>query len=68
MQSHTVVTSVALCDQQFLLFVKNYYFGLFLQFFCSPQSSSFNYKLGQQEQFAVRILALEVSFHFRKDF
>lgn len=35
-------TSVALCDQQFLLFRKNYYFGLLLQFFCSPKGSSFN--------------------------
>lgn len=39
----------------------------FVCFFCSLPSSSFNYKFGLQEHFAVGILNLKVSFHFGRE-
>ena len=45
-----------------------FYFFLYV-FFCSLQSSLFNYKFGLQEHFAVGILNLKVSsFHFGREF
>lgn len=56
----SATTLIALCDQQFMLFRKNYCFEL-VCVFCSLQISSF-YKFGLQECFAVGILNLKVLY------